>query len=62
MNEWIRGSGECDAVVDLHRALAGPADPDRLRAAYDFGDHLHPNDAGIAVMAEEGANRLRGRA
>ncbi|MER5410000.1 SGNH/GDSL hydrolase family protein [Streptomyces sp. NPDC002769] len=62
VNEWIRGSGEWDAVVDLHRALAGPADPDRLRAAYDFGDHLHPNDAGIAVMAEEVATCLRGRA
>ncbi|MET8284378.1 SGNH/GDSL hydrolase family protein [Streptomyces sp. NPDC005132] len=62
VNEWIRGSGEWDAVVDLHRALAGPADPDRLRAAYDFGDHLHPNDAGIAVMAEEVADCLRGRA
>ncbi|MFJ2391825.1 SGNH/GDSL hydrolase family protein [Streptomyces sp. NPDC087843] len=62
VNEWIRGSGEWDAVVDLNRALAGPADPDRLRAAYDFGDHLHPNDAGIAVMAEEVATCLRGRA
>ncbi|MFE2139347.1 SGNH/GDSL hydrolase family protein, partial [Streptomyces sp. NPDC059466] len=45
VNEWIRGSGEWDAVVDLHRALAGAADPDRLRAAYDVGDHPHPNHA-----------------
>jgi lysophospholipase L1-like esterase len=52
VNEWIRGSGEWDAVVDLNRALADPADPDRLHPAYDFGDHLHPNDAGYAVMAE----------
>ncbi|MER6439867.1 SGNH/GDSL hydrolase family protein [Streptomyces sp. NPDC001185] len=62
VNDWIRGSGEWDAVVDLHRALTGPADPDRLRGAYDFGDHLHPNDAGIAVMADEVADRLRGHA
>ncbi|WP_369171987.1 SGNH/GDSL hydrolase family protein [Streptomyces sp. R28] len=56
LNEWIRHSGECDggydAVVDLNRALADPADPDRLHPSYDFGDHLHPNDAGYEVMAE----------
>lgn len=52
LNEWIRRSGEYDAVVDLNRALADPADPDRLHPSYDFGDHLHPNDAGYEVMAE----------
>ncbi|MBD0839366.1 GDSL-type esterase/lipase family protein [Streptomyces sp. TRM68416] len=52
LNAWIRGSGEYDTVVDLHRALADPDNPDRLHPAYDFGDHLHPNDAGYAVMAE----------
>ncbi|TXS53111.1 SGNH/GDSL hydrolase family protein [Streptomyces sp. uw30] len=52
LNEWIRCSGEYDAVVDLNRAPADPADPDRLRPSYDFGDHLHPNDAGYEVMAE----------
>ena len=52
VNEWIRCSGEYDAVVDLHRVMADPADPDRLHPAYDFGDHLHPNDAGYEVMAE----------
>ncbi|MGC0329865.1 lysophospholipase L1-like esterase [Streptomyces sp. SAI-170] len=59
LNEWIRNSGEYDAVVDLHRALADPQDPDRLRAAYDFGDHLHPNDAGYEVMAEAVADVLQ---
>lgn len=44
--------GEYDAVVDLNRALADPEDPDRLWPAYDFGDHLHPDDAGYEVMAE----------
>lgn len=58
LNEWIRCSGEYDAVVDLNRALADPADPDRLRPAYDFGDHLHPNDAGYEVMAEVVATLL----
>ncbi len=58
LNEWIRRSGEYDAVVDLNRALADPADPDRLHPSYDFGDHLHPNDAGYEVMAEAVARIL----
>jgi lysophospholipase L1-like esterase len=45
VNEWIRTSGEYDVVVDLDRVLADPAEPDALLAAYDSGDHLHPNDA-----------------
>ncbi|MGC9535505.1 SGNH/GDSL hydrolase family protein [Streptomyces sp. UG1] len=52
LNEWIRCSGEYDTVVDLGRAMADPADLDRLHPSYDFGDHLHPNDAGYEVMAE----------
>ncbi|MEV7883140.1 SGNH/GDSL hydrolase family protein [Streptomyces sp. NPDC002817] len=52
VNEWIRCSGEYDAVVDLQRLMADPQDPDRLDPAYDFGDHLHPNDEGYEVMAE----------
>jgi lysophospholipase L1-like esterase len=52
VNEWIRCSGEYDAVVDLRRVMADPQDPDRLNPTYDFGDHLHPNDEGYEVMAE----------
>ncbi|WP_418957469.1 SGNH/GDSL hydrolase family protein [Streptomyces tritici] len=52
VNHWIRTSGEYDAVVDFDRALADPADQDRMRAAYDAGDALHPNDAGYRAMAE----------
>ena len=51
VNKWIRTSGEYDAVVDFDRALADPADLDRIRPALDSGDHLHPNDAGYRVMA-----------
>ncbi|KUF15914.1 SGNH/GDSL hydrolase family protein [Streptomyces silvensis] len=50
-NTWVRTSGEYDGYVDLDRALADPADPERLRPAYDSGDHLHPNDAGYRAMA-----------
>ncbi|GAB4588758.1 SGNH/GDSL hydrolase family protein [Nocardia sp. IFM 10818] len=51
VNDWIRTSGEYDAVVDLDAALTDPADADRLNPRYDVGDHLHPNDAGYAAMA-----------
>ncbi|KAA2252700.1 SGNH/GDSL hydrolase family protein [Solihabitans fulvus] len=52
VNQWIRTSGEYDAVADFDRALADPADPGRLRADDDFGDHLHPNAAGYLAMAK----------
>ncbi|MFF2809487.1 SGNH/GDSL hydrolase family protein [Streptomyces sp. NPDC058000] len=52
LNRWIRTSGEFDGVVDLDRVLSDPADRGRLAAAYDGGDHLHPNDAGYREMAE----------
>ena len=51
VNRWIRTSGEYDGVIDFDRALRDPADPQKLRAPYDSGDHLHPNDAGMAAMA-----------
>ncbi|MET9292043.1 SGNH/GDSL hydrolase family protein [Streptomyces sp. NPDC003077] len=52
LNDWIRTSDEFDGVLDLDRALADPADGDRMAPAYDTGDHLHPNDAGYRAMAE----------
>jgi lysophospholipase L1-like esterase len=51
VNAWIATSGEFDAVADFASALADPADPARLAAKYDSGDHLHPNEAGYRVMA-----------
>jgi lysophospholipase L1-like esterase len=51
VNHWIRTSREYDGVVDFDAAVRDPADPQRLRAAYDSGDHLHPNDAGMAALA-----------
>jgi lysophospholipase L1-like esterase len=50
-NRWIRTSGEYDGVIDFDRAMRDPADPLRLNPPYDSGDGLHPNDAGMAVMA-----------
>ncbi|MFC6087972.1 SGNH/GDSL hydrolase family protein [Saccharothrix lopnurensis] len=58
VNRWVRGSGEYDAVIDFDRAVRDPADPQRLRSDYDSGDHLHPNDAGMAAMAQAVPLRL----
>ncbi len=52
VNTWIRTAGAFDGVVDFDRAVRDPADPARLRAAYDSGDHLHPDDAGYQAMAD----------
>jgi hypothetical protein len=38
-------------VADFDVALRDPAMPNRLRAEYDSGDHLHPKDAGYEAMA-----------
>ena len=51
VNRWIRTSGAYDGVVDFDAALRDPADPERIRADLDSGDHLHPNDAGAAALA-----------
>ncbi|MFJ1469128.1 SGNH/GDSL hydrolase family protein [Massilia sp. YIM B02787] len=53
LNAWIRTAGVFDAVVDFDAALRDPEQPSRLNPAYDSGDHLHPNDAGYRVMAQQ---------
>ena len=52
VNQWIRSSGRFDAVVDFDAALRDPARPARLSPPFNPGDHVHPNDAGNAAMAE----------
>jgi len=52
LNDWIRGAGMFDAVVDFDAVLRDPARPQRLQAAFDSGDHLHPGDAGYRRMAD----------
>ncbi|WP_345712858.1 SGNH/GDSL hydrolase family protein, partial [Kineococcus glutinatus] len=52
VNAWIRTSGVFDAVVDFDAALRDPAHPTRLLPRYDTGDHVHPDDAGYAAMAD----------
>jgi len=51
VNQWIRESGAFDGVVDFDAVVRDPDHPSHMRAAYDSGDHLHPNDAGYQAMA-----------
>ena len=53
VNQWIKESGEFDAVVDFDGLLRDPARPARMLPHYDSGDHLHPGDAGYEAMANE---------
>ncbi|MGW0699698.1 SGNH/GDSL hydrolase family protein [Streptomyces sp. NPDC002867] len=52
VNAFIRDGGLFDEVVDFDAAIRDPARPSRMLSAYDGGDHLHPNDAGMRVTAE----------
>ena len=54
LNTWIpslAASFSGVVVVDNYTPLEDPENPDALLAAYDTGDHMHPNSAGAAVMA-----------
>lgn len=50
VNAWIRNSNELDGSVDFDLALRDPANPLRMRPAYDSGDHLHPSNFGYQAM------------
>lgn len=51
VNAWIR-KGDFDAVIDFDAAVRDPDHPTRIRADFDVGDHLHPNDAGYRAMGD----------
>jgi lysophospholipase L1-like esterase len=44
-------SSGCDAVLDEARAVSDPADPAAFLPAFNSGDNLHPNDAGMQAIA-----------
>lgn len=52
VNEWIRTGKAFDGFIDFDKAVRDPNHPDRMLAAYDSGDHLHPNDAGYKAMGD----------
>ncbi len=49
---FVRGaSSGCDGVVDMDDATHDPANPTKYLPAYNSGDNLHPNTAGLQAMA-----------
>lgn len=52
VNEWIRTGGAFDGVVDFDKAVRDPASPNKVLAAFDSGDQLHPSDAGYEAMGK----------
>ncbi|GAA1395578.1 SGNH/GDSL hydrolase family protein [Catellatospora coxensis] len=53
INEYLRTHrAEFTGVVDFDQLLRDPAAPSKLRAEWDSGDHIHPNDAGYQAMAD----------
>ncbi|MCX4457789.1 SGNH/GDSL hydrolase family protein [Streptomyces sp. NBC_01340] len=52
VNAFIRNGALFDAVVDFDAVVRDPADPHRIRPAYDPGDHLHFNDTGMQALAD----------
>ena len=51
VNQWIRTGGAFDGVIDFDAAVRDPHHPARIREDYQWGDYLHPNDAGYKAMA-----------
>ena len=52
INQWIRTTDSYDDYIDFEKVVQDPEHPDKILAAYDSGDHLHPGDAGYKAMAE----------
>lgn len=52
VNNWIRTSGQFDAVIDLDAAVKNPSDQTKLLSTYDSGDHLHLSAAGYKKVAD----------
>lgn len=52
VNQWIRTSKAFDAIIDFESVVKDPQQPKKIKAEYDSGDHLHPNDAGYKAMAD----------
>jgi lysophospholipase L1-like esterase len=47
VNQWILTSHAFDGVIDFAKAVQDLFDPLYFNPAYNSGDKLHPNDAGL---------------
>ncbi len=57
INQWLVGQASGNDVMIVDMSSLGEGNPPRLRAQYDSGDGLHPNDAGrdrIAALVAQG--------
>jgi len=52
VNEWIRTGKAFDGFIDFDKAVRDPAAPNKIQAAFDSGDQLHPGDAGYKAMGD----------
>ena len=52
VNDWIRTSGNFDAVIDFDKAMRDPNDTLTILPTTHTGDFLHPNEAGYILMGE----------
>jgi lysophospholipase L1-like esterase len=52
VNQWILSSGAFDGVIDFDAVARDPNHPTHILAAFDSGDHLHPQDDGYKAMAD----------
>jgi lysophospholipase L1-like esterase len=52
IDSFIRGADSgCDGIVDQDTATHDPANPTRYLPAFNSGDSLHPNEAGLQAIA-----------
>jgi lysophospholipase L1-like esterase len=49
VNDWVRTSGEFDAVIDLDMVIRDPNNQNQILSMYD-NDGLHPSKAGYEAM------------
>lgn len=52
VNNWIRTSGQFDAVIDFEPSMCNPEVPNSLLPDVHDGDWLHPNQQGYQKMGE----------
>jgi lysophospholipase L1-like esterase len=60
VNDFLRNSRQFDGLLDFDKVLRDPAHPSQLRAEFDAGDHIHPNDAGAKALVDSIPLRLLG--
>jgi lysophospholipase L1-like esterase len=58
VNQFLRSTHEFDGLIDFDAVLRDSAAPSKLRAEFDSGDHIHPNDVGNQAMADAVPLRL----